>query len=76
MKITILAAIALAIHSLAPALAGDEPFIGRDYETSALDYIFLWPFEDLWNSGYRYGECLVFDMEGTPLVGSAYQSGW
>ena len=63
----------LEIRFLVPA---SEPYVGRDYESSALDYIFVWPFEDLWNSGYRFGQCIVFDLEGTPLTGSAYQSGW
>jgi hypothetical protein len=57
-------------------LSAFEPFVGRDYESSALDYVFVWPYEDLWNTGYRFGEGLLFHLEGTPLTGSAYQSGW
>jgi len=53
-----------------------EPYVGRDYESSALDYVYIWPAEDRWDAGLRSGECLVFDYEGTPLTGSAYQSGW
>ena len=53
-----------------------EPYVGRDYETSALDYVYTFPYEDVWNSGYRAGECLLFHVEGTPLTGSAHQSGW
>jgi len=53
-----------------------EPYVGRDYETSALDYVYTFPYEEVWNSGYRAGECLLFHVEGTPLTGSAHQSGW
>ena len=57
-------------------LASFEPYVGRDYESSALDYVYFWPYEDRWNAGLRFGVCFVFDVEGTPLTGSAYQSGW
>ena len=53
-----------------------EPYVGRDYESSALDYIYIWPYEELWNTGFRSGECLLFHVDATPLTGSAYQSGW
>lgn len=53
-----------------------EPYVGRDYETSALDYVYTFPYEDVWSAGIRTGECLLFQVEATPLTGSAYQSGW
>ena len=53
-----------------------EPYVGRDYETSALDYVYTFPYEDVWSAGFRTGECLLFHVEATPLTGSAYQSGW
>jgi hypothetical protein len=51
-------------------------YVGRDYESSALDFYRLWPEQGLWDSGARIGECLLFDFDGGELTGSAYQSGW
>ena len=56
--------------------AAFEPYVGRDYESSALDYVYFWPYEDRWNAGLRFGVCFVFDVDAAPLTGSAYQSGW
>jgi len=53
-----------------------EPYVGRDYESSALDVFPTWPTEGLWASGDRSGECLLYEVDQSPLVGSAYQSGW
>jgi len=53
-----------------------EGYVGRDYETSVLEYTGSWPDETLWNSGYRYSRCLVYEMDLNKLIGSAYQSGW
>ena len=57
-------------------LAAFEPYVGRDYESSALEYVYFWPYEDRWNAELRFGVCFLFHLEGTPLTGSAYQSGW
>jgi len=35
-----------------------------------------WPGSDLWASGVRVGECLLYDRDLNQLTGSAYQSGW
>ena len=53
-----------------------EGYVGRDFEASALDFYRLWPEQGLWDSGTRIGECLLFDVDGGQLTGSAYQSGW
>ena len=53
-----------------------EGYVGRDYETSVLEYTGSWPEESLWNTGYRYARCLVYEMDLNKLTGSAYQSGW
>ena len=57
-------------------LSAFEGYVGRDFETSALDFVYTWPYEDVWDSGYRRGECFLFDVDLNPLTGSAYQSGW
>lgn len=57
-------------------LSGFEGYVGRDFESSALDFYRLWPERGLWESGTRIGECLVFGVDGGQLMGSAYQSGW
>jgi len=51
-------------------------YVGRDYESSALDFYRLWPEQSLWESGTRIGECLLVAVNGGQLMGSAYQSGW
>ncbi|MEA3502337.1 MAG: septum formation family protein, partial [Actinomycetota bacterium] len=48
-----------------------ESYVDRDYETSVLDIYRVWPSQGLWDSGYRIGECLLFDSEGKKLTGSA-----
>ena len=53
-----------------------EGYVGRDYESSSLNIYRLWPASDLWESGGRIGECLMFDIDSKKLTGSAYQSGW
>ena len=53
-----------------------EGYVGRDFESSALDFYRLWPEQELWESGTRVGECLLFAFDGGQLMGSAYQSGW
>jgi hypothetical protein len=53
-----------------------EGYVGRDYESSSLDVYVTWPGSDLWASGVRIGECLLYDLDLDQLTGSAYQSGW
>ena len=57
-------------------IAAFEPYVGRDFESSALDLFPTWPLEERWASGDRTGDCLLFDFDENPLVGSASQSGW
>ena len=46
-------------------------FVGRDYETSALDIYTLYPTRESWN-GYNDREvvCAVFDIDANKLTGS------
>ena len=53
-----------------------EGYVGRDYASSSLVIYRLWPGQDLWDSGERIGECLLYDSGLEPLTGSAYKSGW
>lgn len=53
-----------------------EGYVGRAYESSSLDVYAIWPGADLWASGVRIGECLLYDRDLNQLTGSAYQSGW
>lgn len=53
-----------------------EGYVGRDYETSSLNFSGPWPGQELWESGDRTAECLLYDVDFAPLTGSAYQSGW
>ncbi len=53
-----------------------EGYVGRAYESSSLDVYVTWPGPDLWASGVRIGECLLYDLDLDDLTGSAYQSGW
>ena len=53
-----------------------EIYVAHDYESSSLAIYRLWPGPDLWESGERIGECLLYDGDQDPLIGSAYQSGW
>ena len=53
-----------------------EGYVGRAYESSSLDAYVTWPGSDLWASGVRIGECLLYDRDLNQLTGSAYQSGW
>lgn len=52
-----------------------EAYVGRDYESSSLVIYRLWPGPELWDSGGRNGECLLYDPDLNKLTGSAYQSG-
>ncbi len=52
-----------------------EAYVGRDYESSSLVIYRLWPGPELWDSGGRNGECLLYDPDLNKLIGSAYQGG-
>ena len=53
-----------------------EGYVGTDYETSTLDVWLLLPDQQGWKYGERFGECLLYDMDGTKLTGTAQNSGW
>ena len=49
-----------------------EPFVGRDYESSALDIMTLYPSEDSWKQkNDREVVCAVYDMDSNKLKGTA-----
>ena len=53
-----------------------ESFVGRDYETSDLDILTLYPTTQSWNlQNDREVVCAVYDINGNTLVGSARGSG-
>ena len=54
-----------------------ESFVGKDYESSALDIMSLYPSEASWNrQGDREVVCAVYDMEASKLTGSAHGLAW
>jgi hypothetical protein len=53
-----------------------EPFVRRSYWDSSLDYQALVPSARSWAAGERTLRCVVVDMAGEPLTGSAQRSGW
>ena len=62
---------AIAEMAFDECLARFEPFVGRDYETSALDIYALYPTRQSW-SGHNDREvvCAVFDVDANKLTGS------
>lgn len=52
------------------------PYVGVEYEVSALDVTGLWPEQEGWEAGDRSGVCLLYAMDFAKLTGSSYQSGW
>ena len=47
-----------------------DAFVGRDYESSSLDYFTMYPSTESWKQNDREVICAVFDMETNKLVGS------
>ena len=63
-----------AMESLAydSCLERFEPFVGRDYATSSLDFLSMYPTRSSWNlQNDREVVCAVYDMEASKLSGSA-----
>lgn len=58
-------------HAIDACMARFEGFVGRDYESSALDIYTLYPTADSWQQNDREVVCAVYDVEGNKLVGSA-----
>jgi hypothetical protein len=50
-------------------------YVGRDYETSALDVVTMYPSPESWAQGDREVVCAVYDMSGEKLVASVRNSG-
>jgi len=51
-------------------------YVGAAYDDSVLDFFFLYPLDESWAAGERFGICALWEMTGSKLEGSAYQSGW
>ena len=47
-----------------------ESFVGRDYESSSLDVLTMFPTVESWRQNDREIVCAVYDMEANKLVGS------
>ena len=47
-----------------------EAFVGKDYESSSLDVMTMYPSPESWNQKDREIVCAVYDMEANKLVGS------
>ena len=62
-------------HALDRCLNRFEGFVGREYETSELDILTLYPTPESWRQNDREVVCAVYDMNETQLVGSARDSG-
>jgi hypothetical protein len=47
-----------------------QPFVGRDYESSSLDIVTLYPTPESWKlENDREVVCAVFDIDANKLVG-------
>ena len=47
-----------------------ESFVGRDYDSSSLDILTMYPTSESWKQSDREVVCAVYDMEANQLVGS------
>jgi hypothetical protein len=47
-----------------------ESFVGRDYESSSLDILTIYPTSESWKQSDREVVCAVYDMDASKLVGS------
>ena len=47
-----------------------EAYVARDYETSALDVVTMYPTSEGWAQNDREVVCALYDMSGEKLVGS------
>jgi hypothetical protein len=52
-----------------------EGFVGRDYESSRLDFGWLYPTSDSWDNGDREVICMLSELSGEQLIGSMKDSG-
>lgn len=52
-----------------------EPFVGNSYDNSVLDIEYFFPSQESWSfDGDRQVTCMVYHLDGEPLVGSAKDS--
>lgn len=47
-----------------------ESYVGRDYESSSLDVVTMYPSPESWDQSDREVVCALYDMSGTKLVGT------
>ena len=47
-----------------------EAYVGRDYESSSLDVVTMYPSLESWDQSDREVVCAVYDMSGSKLVGT------
>jgi len=52
-----------------------EPFVGKDYESSALDFFPIYPSSESWRENDREVICSLYDMDTQKLVGSVKGQG-
>ena len=52
-----------------------EPYVGRDYYESSLDFIYMTPTSDSWDEGDREVVCVLYAMDLSKLTGSMRSSG-
>jgi hypothetical protein len=52
-----------------------EGFVGRDYESSRLDFGWLHPTSESWDNGDHEVICMLSELSGEQLIGSMKDSG-
>ena len=52
-----------------------EPYVGRSYQTSVIDFNWLIPTEESWSLGDREVVCIAFHMDFEQLRGTVRGSG-
>jgi len=52
-----------------------EAYVGRDYESSSLDVVTMYPSQESWAESDREVVCAIYDMSGTKLVGTVKDRG-
>ena len=50
-------------------------YVGRDYDSSSLDVITMYPSRESWQQSDREVMCALYDMEANKLTGSMKGSG-
>ena len=60
----------IAVVSETTCIERFEGYVGRDYDTSALDVVTMYPSPESWAQDDREVVCALYDMSGAKLVGS------